>query len=282
MPARTLSVGALLLASLAASALAQNVLFSESFTNGIPAGWTHRALGTLIDPWSPGISPVTSSPDVFHEYFCAHGFFFRDNALVSPRIDLSGFLRAGFSCVQHQTYPLQRYSNRVEISTNGGQTFALLYAETGTWSGPGAINVNLDAWAGLPDVRIAFHYQGTIANEWRIDDVRITTPQPVLAINGVVAGAPTTFAWNGGTPGAFVVMAISFHGSGPLPTPFGLIHLSQPILSLPFQIADAAGNAASTHTFPAWATGIQIHSHAGELLANGSVNLSNWRMVTLQ
>lgn len=282
MSAPPLAAGAMLLASLAVPALAQNVLFAEGFGNGIPATWTHRALGFAIDPWYPGISPATSSPDIFHEYFCAYGFYFRDNALVSPRIDLSGFTRAAFSCVQHQSLPLSRVSNRVEISTNGGQTFTVLYNETGTWSGPGTIAVNLDPWAGLPDVRIAFHYQGTIANEWRIDDVRVTTPQPVLAINGMAVGAPTTFAWNGGTPGAFVVIGISFHGGGPLPTPFGVVHLSQPILTLPFQIADGAGNAGSTHTFPLWATGIVLDAHAGELLGNGSVNLSNWRRVTLQ
>jgi len=282
MSTRAVSVFVVLLASLSVPAVAQNVLFREAFTNGIPAGWTNLVLGAQMDPWSPGTSPATSSADVFHEYFCNHGFYFRNNVLRTPRIDLSGFTRADFSCVQHQAFPLQRYSNRVEISTNGGQSYSLLYDETGTWSGPGNINVNLDAWAGLPDVRIAFHYQGTIANEWRIDDVQITTPQPVLAIAPVVAGAPTTFQWNGGTPGAFVLIGISFHGNGPLPTPFGAVHLSQPILTLPFLIADAAGNASSTHTFPAWGTGLAIHAHAAELLGNGSVNLSNWCTVTLQ
>lgn len=281
MAAQNLSAG-MLLALLTFPAVAQNnILFAEDFNSGIPAGWTHRMLGASLDPWYAGTSPATNSPDVFHEWYCAHGTYFRNNVLISPRIDLTGFSRVDFSCVQYQWLPQYRFSNRVEVSTNGGQSFQLLYAETGTWSGPGTINASLDAWAGLPDVRIAFHYQGVVANEWRIDDVRVTTPQPILDVNGGSAGATTTFAVNGCAPGAFVLIAVSFHGNSPLPTPYGIVHLSPPIHTLPFQFANGSGHASSTHSFPAWATGLFVHAHAGQMLGNGSVTFSNWRTITL-
>jgi hypothetical protein len=272
----------LLIASFAVPGAAQNVLFAENFDAGIPAAWSNRHLGPQMDPWYPGTSPATGSPDVYHEFFCMHGGVFRNNMLVSPRIDLTGFTRADFSCAQIQVLPLQRVSNRVEVSTDGGNTFALLYEETGTWIGPGTIQANLDAYAGLPDVRVAFHYQGAFANEWRIDDVRVTTPQPVLEIGGLTAGGTATFSFGGGTPGALVVMAISLTGTGPVPTPFGSVHLSPPIGVLPLQIAGPGGGASAALAIPAWAAGIVVHAHAGELLPGGGANLSNRRTATVQ
>src|SRR5688572_1987411 len=93
------------LLALAAPALSQAVLFQEDFNAGIPATWTNRHLGFPHDPWLAGISPATASPDVFHDFFCTNGFILRINQLITPRIDLSGFTRADFSCVQHQSFP---------------------------------------------------------------------------------------------------------------------------------------------------------------------------------
>ena len=77
-------------AALSMPAFAQNVLFSENFSAGIPATWTHQTLGSPVDVWMPGVDPVTLDPDVFHEWFCFSGFHFRNNILVTPRIDLTG------------------------------------------------------------------------------------------------------------------------------------------------------------------------------------------------
>jgi hypothetical protein len=275
------TLGCAALLALSAAGLAQNVLFAEDFTNGIPATWSNRHLGIAMDPWRPGIGPTTSSPDVFHEWFCAHGFYFRDNLLVTPRIDLSGFSRVDFSCTQHQTSPLQRNVNRVEVSTDGGQNFTVVYTETGTWSGPGTIQVRLNAYAGLPDVRIAFHYQGTIANEWRIDDVRVTTPQPVHSVSGLTAGNTATLSLSGTAPNIGVLMGMSLSGPGPVPTPYGNVGLTPPV-SLHFLITNAIGSTSMTIPVPASALGITLFSQAAALFSNGHIDLSNSRITMVQ
>ncbi len=276
------AVGALLLAILTVPATAQNTLFMETFAAGIPPDWSSRMLGVPIDPWSAGISPATNSADVFHEWFCNHGGLTRDNMLVTSRIDLGGFGRIDFACVQHQLFPTQRGRNRVEVSVDGGQTFATLYEEFGTWSGVGAIHANLDAYAGQADVRIAFHYEGAIANEWRIDDVQVTTPDPVLDIQGLVAGGTASLAVVGASPGALVLTGISLLGAGPLSTPFGNLSLTPPIFILSLQNAGSNGSSATPLAIPVWASGITLHAQAAALRLDGTVQLSNWRTGTTQ
>src|SRR5262245_17147963 len=234
---RLLAPSVLLVLS-AAPLLGQNVLFSEGFTAGIPATWSHLTLATSVDVWSPGLDPITNNPTAFHEWFCHSGLDFRDNILVTPRIDLSGFTFAEFRCKQHQIFPLQRMLNRVEVSTNGGLTFTPVYTETGTWSGPGFINISLNQWAGLSDVRIGFHYQGFVANEWHIDDVRVTTPQSVLDVQNVVAGFPTNYSITGAEPISIVAIGVSLAGAGPIPTPWGTLYLTPEIFIPGFIITD--------------------------------------------
>lgn len=270
-----------LLALIPACAQAQGVLFAEHFAAGIPATWANIHLGIAMDPWAAGTSPATSSPDVFHEWFCNHGGLNRDNVLMTPPIDLSGFTRADFFCVQHQMFPLLRSVNRVEVSTDGGTSFTMLYDETGTWSGPGIIQASLDAYAGLPDVRIAFHYIGAVANEWRVDDVMVTTPQPVLDITGLTAGGTATFQCTALAPGALTVFGLSVAGGGPLPSPFGTIGLTPPIELLPV-VAGASGAAAVTLSIPTAAIGIAVYAQALEWPVTGAIRLSNWRSATVQ
>jgi hypothetical protein len=265
-----------------APALGQQILFAENFAAGIPPTWSHLALGVPIDPWSAGTSPATQSADVFHEWFCLHGGQNRNNILLTPPIDLRGFTRVDFSCVQHQTFPLLRSVNRVEVSTDGGQTFVMVYEENGTWSGPGTIQVSLDAFAGAADLRIGFHYEGAVANEWRIDDVRVTSPQPGLAVQGLTAGGTASFVADGCTPGAFVVFGLSIAGPGPLPSPWGPVGLTPPIELLPAQIASGSGTATATLPIPAAAVGIPLFAQAVDFPLAGPIRLSNARAATVQ
>jgi hypothetical protein len=270
------------IAALASASPAQRILFSENFDNGLPATWTNFVLDTPLDPWSAGVSPASGSPDVFHDWFCDRGGLNRRNLLMSPRIDLSGLWRADFSCKQYQMNPTLRSQNLVQVSTDAGNTFTTLYDETGLWSGAGTIQFSLDAYAGLPDVRIAFLYEGAIANEWRIDDVRVTTPQPQLDIQGLNAGATATFDFREGVPGGLVVFAFSITGGGPLPTPFGPVGLTPPIETLAIRGVDPTGSATATIALPAAALGIALWAQAGELRADGSVQLSNHLSGTIQ
>ena len=261
----------------AAAATAQNVLFDEKFNSGMPGSWSQQALGVPIDSWDPGVSPATGSSDVFHEWFCGHGTFYRINVLVSPPIDLTGFTQVDFSCVQHQTFPLARAVNRVDVSIDGGTTFTPLYTETGTWSGAGVINANMNAYAGLPDVRVAFRYEGAASNEWRIDDVKVTTPQPVLSLTGTTVGGTAVWSVVGGTPNSLVVWAVSVTGPGPIPSPFGLLGLTPPFFVLPVvEIADASGDSSTSLFLDSSTLGITIYTQSAEVVPTGEIRLSNW------
>lgn len=279
---RRLPVRAVLGVLLAAPAAAQNVLFAEDFDAGIPGTWSQLHLSSILDPWYPGTSPATSSPDVFHEYFCAHGFFFRDNVLLSPPIDLRGYSRVDFDCVQHQLFPLQRVYNKVEVTTNGGGSYTVIHDERGTFSGPGTIHASMDAFAGMANVQVAFHYKGTVANEWRIDDVRITSPQPRLSIDNLAGGATATFTVAEAGAGDLVVFGLSLGGSGPFPTPFGVVQLTPPVHVLTIRFADPAGSAAYNLPIPASVTGASVFFQAADLRPDNSVVFSNWLARTVQ
>jgi hypothetical protein len=250
-------------------------LFREGFAAGIPPTWSQQVLDVPIDPWSAGISPANGSPDVFHEWFCSHGGQNRHNVLISPPIDLRGFTRVDFVCAQHQEFPLLRSVNRVEVTLDAGQTFSLIYQETGTWSGPGTIQANLDAFAGRADVRIAFRYEGAVANEWRVDDVQVTSPQPTLAVQGLLGGSTATFGLAGAAPGGLVVYGLSLAGPGPIPSPWGSVGMTFPIDVLAVQVASGTGAAATTLALPPSAVGVAVWTQALVFAASGEVVLSN-------
>src|SRR5688500_16018216 len=83
---------------------AQNVFFEEDFNAGIPSTWSNIQLGSSSDIWLPGSGQVNGTPDVYHEYFCNHGFTFRDTILLSPPISLAGLSQASFFCEQYQGF----------------------------------------------------------------------------------------------------------------------------------------------------------------------------------
>ncbi len=274
MTRRCFSAALLLLLS-SAPAFAQNLVFEERFQAGIPATWTQIVSGSSVDIWTPGFGRVDGSPDVHHEWFCAHGNFFRDNTLVSPPINLSGLTRATFTCGQFQEFANSIDFNAVEVSTDGGQSFTVIHQVTNPPEGQSVIQVNMDAYAGLPSVQIGFHYTGFIANDWSIDNVRILTSNPLLAIQNLVAGSTATVSVTGAEPGHLVHVGISLAGPGPTSTPFGMVNLSPPIRRIAVRSADALGNVTLSLPVPPSLTGRTLYAHAVELWAGGGGEPSN-------
>ncbi len=220
-PSRIFAI-VLAVAACAASGMTQTVIFEEDFDNGIPANWSNLQLNWHGDPWFPRIvGAVNGSPDVYHEWWCNYGWYFRDNILLSPPIDLSGLTQVTLHCEQHQLLPQYRVYNKVEVTTNGGGTYTVIYDETGTWSGPGTIDASMDAYAGLPSVQIAFHYKGSVANEWSIDNVKVTTLSVTLG-QPAGPGTPVSILNSDLTPGSEYYNLFSLDicpggvGTGPL------------------------------------------------------------------
>lgn len=259
----TSGVGVLLLAiALPRTAVGQHVLFEENFEGGIPPSWTQVQRGYRGDIWTPGFNLVDGSCDINHEWFCDIGFFFRDNLIVSPPIDLTGQTEAFLEFGQWQIFPTQRNYNGVEITTDGGGSFQTVYVENGTWSGFDSTQVDISAFAGHASVQVAFHYQGIIANDWSIDNFRVTSSPLHYDIQNLAAHQQATFAVTGSVPGNGVVILFSVTGPGPLMTRFGTVNLTPPFFLFPPLVADANGRASLTLTIPPAPMGLPFFSQA--------------------
>jgi hypothetical protein len=279
---RALVVATVLGSCLASPTFGQNVFYQEDFNTGIPAGWTQVFMG-FPEPWywaNPGV--INGSPDIYYEWFCNNGFSFRNTIILSPSIDLSGLTNATFQCQQNQLMPLSRVYNGVKVTTNNGLSYTQIYQETGTWTGNGTIQVNLNAYAGQPNVRLAFHYQGAIANEWRIDDVQILTTNPIYSVAGLVGNQTATFTVSGAAPGNQIMIGYSLAGGGPIPTPYGNVNLTEPIVILATLVANGAGQATFLVGVPGGTTGVVVYTQAVEINPGGSLDLSNSLVRTVQ
>ena len=237
-------------------------LLKENFDGGIPATWTNLQFAYTGDIWLPGFSVVNGTPDVFHEWFCDFGIFFRDNVLLSPPLDLSGLSEVKFVCGQHQLFPLFREYNAVEVTTNGGQTFTPIYVENGTQTGVSRIRADLSPFAGQTNVQVGFHYKGTIANEWSIDNVRVRAKRPQNSIANLVASSTATSSVKGCGVGNRVYLAYSLSGSGPTATPVGNVQLSPPIRLLAIQAADENGEVDVDMALPLGSAGVTVYTQA--------------------
>jgi hypothetical protein len=261
------------LAALPASA--QHVLFEEDFEGGIPPTWTNIHNSAHLDPWRPGFGLVDGSNDINHEWFCTVGFILRDNILLSPVIDLSGVTAAFVECGQVQRLPMARVLNTVEITTDGGQSYTVVYNETGMFTGFGSIKVDISAFAGNANVQIGFHYVGVVANDWSIDNVRVTTSPVQHVVTELQQGLPATFGVVGAVPGNAIYMMLAATGAGPLPSPWGNLNLFPPIVFFPGMIADPTGQVNVNVTVPAGTAGLTLYSQAIEFALPTTINITN-------
>lgn len=257
------------------SVRAQHVLFEEDFESGVPATWTNVHLSTHLDPWATGTGVVDGSKDVFHEFFCTNGFTQRDNILLSPVIDLSAVTQAFVEAGQYQKFPLSRLLNSVEVTTDGGANYTRVYTETGMLTGPSTIKVDVSAWAGSATFQFGFRYQGAVANEWSIDNVRVTRNAVEHTTTPLVQGQPATYGVTGAAAGNSVFVLLSGTGAGPLPSPWGNLNVFPPLVFVPL-IAGPSGNASLTFTVPNGVAGAILYSQAIEFsLPMATINITN-------
>lgn len=144
---------------------AQTVVLDEDFRSCVvpPAGWTEVNNG-ITAGWEDDICEFA-----FHEY----GFGAIDNQLITPSLDFSTLSAVWLHAVEVQEFAIDTRRNAIEISVDGGATWADVWVSTQTVDGTYAIEVDLSAYAGLSGVQLAFDYEGDNGNRWRIDQVRI-------------------------------------------------------------------------------------------------------------
>lgn len=150
--------------------MAQAVLLDESFDGGSvpPAGWVE--LNNNVSPgWEAGTSRA-----VHADYYGAN-----DNRLVTPALDFTTGSAFGLHLTHDQLFARYRDQNEIEVSLDGGVTFARLAVIETPVDGTGLlVELDVSAYAGLPDVRFAFRYVGDFANEWSLDRVLVDDQPP--------------------------------------------------------------------------------------------------------
>ena len=122
-----------------------------------------------------------------------------------------------------------------------------------------------------------------VANDWSIDNVRVTTSALFHQVTNLVQGQTASFAVTGGAPGNSVLVALSPF-AGPIPTPWGNLNLSIPIITLPTLTVDANGRAATNIPVPPGLAGIRLYGQVMEFgFPLGSVvNISNSLTLIIQ
>lgn len=171
----------------------QTVLLSEDFESGaLPAGWTKPSLATdggwLFGNYTAlqGSGWWTIFP---HTKFAATNDSWCQcnktaDYLITPVLNLSGFTKIYLSYesfYQGLYYPTDKAT--VEVTTNGGTSWTTVSTITTQYSHWVKRYVDLSAYAGNSNVKVAFKYNdgGTNLPGFGIDNVKIFSPSGVDA-----------------------------------------------------------------------------------------------------
>ena len=190
-----------------------------------PTGWAEWNIngGPNLGWEDPSVQPV--SLNALGNDAAGHDDFVsgvtNDFMLISPPISLVNFNTPrlvfdeslGFSnFLANHPASLGDGFSTIEVSTDGGVTWAVVWNETRTIDFPYyGITVGLAPYAGFAPVELGFHYYGTWAHTWVLDNVIVDNgiPMPTLAVNGNCPG-PGKIVCTNMTPGGQVYVGWSF------------------------------------------------------------------------
>lgn len=126
----------------------------------------------------------------------------QDSSLLSPSYDLSGNADPLLSF----DTDYKEFSNStasVDVSADGGTTWTSVWKQTTTSVTGKHVEIPLSDFGGKSDVRLRFHYTGTWAYWWQLDNVfvgkRSFDPVPGGLVVGIVKDANTKDGVNGAT-----------------------------------------------------------------------------------
>jgi hypothetical protein len=176
---------------------------------GVPAGWTvtntnlHIAGYTNTPGWvfnDPGQrGNHTGGTGGFAVVDSAHDgpSHYQDTQLISPPVNMTGDKSPAVEFATDYQ-PAANSTATVEVSINGGKTWATAWTRHGFPGvpGPAIVAVPLPQAAAKPDVRIRFGYTGQSSQYWEIDNVflgnRTCTQQAGALLTGQVTSASGT------------------------------------------------------------------------------------------
>ena len=174
-------------------------LFEDFDAGTLPDGWSvvldteGRGDGWEFDD-PGGRGNQTGGDGGFASIDSASGVLLESASLVSPSIDLTAeaepvltfrtdYLRGG----------ARRSVADVDLSTDGGETWANVWHQEETRRGPELVAVPVPQAGGRSDVRVRFHYHQGLTYEgwWEVDDVLVGRRTCEPADGGLVVGTVT-------------------------------------------------------------------------------------------
>jgi carboxypeptidase family protein/Kelch motif protein len=186
---------------------------SQTFdTTSLPAGWTITNASATVGGWEfddPGArGNLTGGTGDFAIVDSDHLGIgnHQDSLLTGPVVDLSAISDPSLS---FDTY-YKEFSNSVadvDVSVDGGTTWTSVWQFSTTGVHGAHVSIPLPQAVGKTAVQARFHYTGTWAYYWEVDDVVLgdTTCDPVSG--GLVVGQVTDANTKGPLAGAIVTEA---------------------------------------------------------------------------
>ncbi|MBM9507647.1 carboxypeptidase regulatory-like domain-containing protein [Actinacidiphila acididurans] len=186
----------------------------QSFAgSSAPDGWTvknNTSAGgwNFDDPLNRGNQTGGSGRFAEVDDF-ALGWAPADTELLSPAYDFTGVSdpQLQFDTALPTLYRLGSLTADVDVSTDGGTTWSTVWHHTDVVPGPAHETVPLKAYAGDKNVRLRFHYTGSLTGIWEIDNVAVGTPTLVTRPGGLLVGTVTDANTGAGVLGATVTAA---------------------------------------------------------------------------
>jgi len=180
-------------------------------TTAVPAGWT-VVNNTAVGGWE------FDDPDLRTNLTGGAGGFAivdsdflgmgntEDTFLVSPSINFTGISSPELS-FDSDYHALDSVAD-VDVSVDGGSTWANVWEHTGDdIRGPSHFDIPLPSAANQPSVQVRFHYTGTWACWWEVDNVFLGSRSCAPVPGGLVVGNVLHPGTGAGISGATVTSA---------------------------------------------------------------------------
>jgi hypothetical protein len=255
--------------ALAGAASAQTTYLSEDFNAGVvpPAGWTH--VNNNANPAVVGW--ISDGARAWCEDEAGVGQ--ADVTLVSPVMDLTaaGAVWLHFdgetnwaNYLANHPSSLGNGISNMEISTDGGLTWTVVWTDTSLNSGDTySPSLDISSYAGNASVQVGVHFSGDWAQEWWVDNVVVDDQAPSGGPSMTVSGTcPGTMTLSGSGMTASGAVAIVYGPAGSFTVPGGscaglVLDIAAPTLGA-VVTADAAGDVSISPSIPGAACGSTV------------------------
>ncbi|KAA3614542.1 MAG: hypothetical protein DWQ01_02220 [Planctomycetota bacterium] len=153
---------------LVAAPCPQSAALHQEFAIGLmpPSGWEVQNQGSAAS-WIPEFG-ILDGWHLTHPSSAGPS----DSRIISPSFSLAGKTSAWLHFQQFVGNAAAREEHRIEISLDGGQSFALVRRDDAQ-DGISSLSLNLNPWLGYTNVRLAFRYRGESGSIWSIDQVLV-------------------------------------------------------------------------------------------------------------